>query len=200
MAQTQQTASGAAHLMPPESDRKIVKVVDPRRDYGFWDRLYVPQIMRGLAITSSIFFGNMWKWITGRRGGVTIQYPEERLEHSPRYRGLHILAQRDNGEPKCVACFMCSTACPADCIYIEAEEHPDPDVEKYPVRFDIDLSRCVFCGYCEEACPCEAIYLTDTYDDLAQDNFSDLLITRDELLHRDQQLVEKKKTAIKGRR
>lgn len=185
---------------PPVRERKTVKVLDPRRDLGLLERLYVPQVMRGVAITTVIFARNLWNYLTKGRGGVTIQYPDEHLEHAPRYRGLHILAQREDGSPKCVACYMCSTACPADCIYIEAGESPDPDIEKRPVRFDIDLSRCVFCGYCEEACPCEAIYLTTTYEDLPQDNFSDLVVNLDFLLNRDQALVHRKQTAIKGRR
>lgn len=185
--------------LPPDPRRKV-RVVDPRKELGLWERLYLPEILHGLAVTSTIFFRNLWKWMTFRRGGVTIRYPEEHLTHNNRYRGLHILAQREDGSPKCVACYMCSTACPAQCIYIQAAEHPDPNIEKVPVRFDIDLSRCVFCGFCEEACPCEAIYLTDTYDDMAKDNFSDLILTLDVLLHRDQRLVEKKRAAIKGRR
>lgn len=187
-------------IQPPENPRKTVRVLDPRAELGLAERLYLPQILRGLSITTTIFARNFWNLIRGRRGMVTIQYPEEKLEHSPRYRGLHILAQREDGTPKCVACYMCSTACPADCIYIEAIEDPDPKVEKRPVRFDIDLSRCVFCGFCEEACPCEAIYLTNTYEDMPQDNFTDFMIHIDELLGRPQHLVERKKTAIKGRR
>lgn len=185
---------------PPANDRKSVKVIDPRADYGLAERLYVPQILRGLAITTATFATNFFNLLRGKRGITTIQYPDEKLEHSPLYRGLHILAQREDGTPKCVACYMCSTACPADCIYIEAIEDPDPAVEKRPVRFDIDLSRCVFCGFCEEACPCEAIYMSSEYQDMPQDNFSGFIISIDELLNRPQELVERKKTAIKGRR
>lgn len=197
MSSAQQTTDTAGPQRKPE---KTVKVLDPRAELGFWEKLYFPQALRGLAVTSSIFMRNMWYWIRGKKGGVTIMYPEEKLDHAPRYRGLHILAQREDGSPRCVACYMCSTACPADCIYIEAAEHPDPQIEKYPVRFDIDLARCVFCGFCEEACPCEAIYLTDTYEDMPKDNFSDLIVDIDFLLNRDQTLVTKKRTAIKGRR
>jgi NADH-quinone oxidoreductase subunit I len=193
--------SGFASPVPLfENPKRKVKVVDPRGEIGFWERLYLPEFLKGLSVTVVIFFTNLFHWVFKGRGGVTIQYPEEKLTHNSRYRGLHILAQREDGSPKCVACYMCSTVCPAECIYIEAAEHPDPRIEKYPVRFDIDLSRCVFCGFCEEACPCEAIYLTDDYSDMAQDNFSDMILTLEKMLNRDQRLVEKKRAAIRGRR
>jgi NADH-quinone oxidoreductase subunit I len=52
---------------------------------------------------------------------------------------------------------MCSTACPANCIHIEAKESADDRIEKKPAKFEIDLLVCVFCGLCEEACPVDAI-------------------------------------------
>src|SRR5262249_19225233 len=91
---------------------------------------------------------------------ATIRYPEERRSYSDRFRGAHILTTREDGTPRCVACYMCATACPADCIYIEPAEHPDPHIEKYPARFAIDMLRCVFCGFCVEACPEEAIIMS----------------------------------------
>ena len=48
-------------------------------------------------------------------------------------------AHRDEqGRVKCVACYMCSTACPARCIDLVAAPSPWPDREKYPETFVID--------------------------------------------------------------
>src|SRR5207245_525832 len=82
-----------------------------------------------------------------------ISYPDERKPYPPSYRGMHRLVPRVDGTPRCVACYMCATACPAQCIYIEAGEYEDQAIEKYPVRFEIDELRCIVCGFCVEACP-----------------------------------------------
>ena len=94
---------------------------------------------------------------TKRRGAVTIQYPEVRKELSPRHRSLHRLRPREDGRPSCVACMLCVTVCPSECIYVEAAEDPDPEVQKAPAQFVVDLNRCCFCGFCVEACPVDAI-------------------------------------------
>jgi NADH-quinone oxidoreductase subunit I len=93
----------------------------------------------------------------GLSANATVQYPDERVPYPLGYRGLHRLVPRDDGRPRCVACYMCATACPAQCIYIEAGEYDDDPIEKYPVRFVIDELRCVVCGFCVEACPKDAI-------------------------------------------
>lgn len=111
--------------------------------------------LAGMSLTMNRMIDNL----TGKVK-ATISYPEERRAYSERYRGAHILTAREDGSPRCVACYMCATACPADCIYIEPAEHPDPLIEKYPARFDIDMLRCVFCGFCVDACPEEAIIMS----------------------------------------
>jgi NADH-quinone oxidoreductase subunit I len=123
------------------------------------ERLYLPQIIDGMRTTLRHMFD------TRRRNRVVTQYPERK--HEPRiaaYRGVHRLNKDPDGRVACVACFMCSTACPAHCIHIEAGDAPWPDREKYPVKFDIDELRCIYCGMCEEACPCDAIELTPHYE------------------------------------
>jgi NADH-quinone oxidoreductase subunit I len=122
------------------------------------------------------------------RQASTIQYPEQKREHSPRYRGIHILTEREDGTPKCVACYMCATVCPAECIYIEAGERPEKTIEKYPTRFEIDLLRCVYCGFCVDACPEEAIIMSRE-NDLVGTTRAELVIDRDRLMARSK-LVE----------
>ena len=99
--------------------------------------------------------------IFGLNKSYTIEYPEERRDYSHRFRGHHILTTRPDGSVRCVACFLCAQNCPAECIHIEAGEHPDVNIEKYPVVYEIDMLRCILCGFCEEACPKDAIFMSN---------------------------------------
>ena len=56
---------------------------------------------------------------------ITEDYPEAPAKFQERFRGVHELQRDENGMEKCVACFLCAAACPADCIYIEAAENTD---------------------------------------------------------------------------
>lgn len=118
---------------------------------------YLPSIAAGMTKTLEWMF----------RPAFTLRYPEQR--HVPRkgYRGEHRLKKDEQGRPKCVACFMCATACPAECITIVAEQAPWPDRDKVPAKFEIDMLKCIYCGMCEEACPCDAIELTETFTQIA---------------------------------
>jgi NADH-quinone oxidoreductase chain I len=134
------------------------KQVEPRR-MTWPERFYLP-LFSGLMVTIRHMVLNL----SGRRKRVTIQYPEERRQYSHRYRGHHILTTRPDGTPRCVACFLCATNCPAQCIHIVAGEQPDVNIEKYPVVYEIDMLRCIFCGYCVDACPEEAIIMSNNHD------------------------------------
>jgi NADH-quinone oxidoreductase subunit I len=133
------------------------------------ESVYLPEVFRGFATTLRRFFTNKVTGTTAR----AMQYPEERRENLPvleggmekkNFRGVHRLNRDERGRPKCVACMMCPTICPARCIHIEAAESPWDDREKYPAKFEIDELRCIYCGMCEEACPVDAIELTTEYD------------------------------------
>ena len=98
------------------------------------------------------------------KGFFTIQYPEQKRPVAERFRGRHRLRRRADGSPRCVACYCCQTACPTGAITIVAEEAENPDIEKRPRSFEINLLRCIFCGMCVEACPKDAIYMTRDYE------------------------------------
>jgi NADH-quinone oxidoreductase subunit I len=114
---------------------------------------YLPGILVGLGITFKHLIANL----TNKKQMPTYNYPEEKYEYSPRFKGNHVLTVKKDGSLRCTACMLCATNCPAECITIVASEHEDPTVEKFPVKYEIDILRCVFCGYCEEACPVDAI-------------------------------------------
>jgi NADH-quinone oxidoreductase subunit I len=137
-----------------------VNVDRPKQTLG--ERIYLGSIVKGLWVTLRHFLRNLF----GQRDIATIQYPEVRREYSERLRGRHILTTKEDGSLRCVACYMCETACPADCIHIVAEEDPEATVEweKIAKVYEIDLLRCVFCGYCVDACPKEAIIMSRVHD------------------------------------
>jgi NADH-quinone oxidoreductase subunit I len=121
---------------------------------NFWERIYLPSIMQGMAITMKHFF----------RKPVTIIYPEEQREFSENFRGMHSLKRDEDGRERCTACGLCALSCPAEAITMIAAERQKGEEqlyreEKYAAVYEINMLRCIFCGLCEEACPKEAIYL-----------------------------------------
>jgi len=143
--------------MKPD-DPNITWIEEPQ--LGLAGMLYLPLFVQGLTTT----FKHLTKSLGG--GVVTVSYPDEepQIGNPLIYRGVHRLNKDEQGRVKCVACFLCATACPAHCIDIIADESPWPDREKYPQSFVIDELRCIYCGMCEEACPVDAIELTSLYN------------------------------------
>ena len=122
----------------------------------------MPNILQEIADSAvALAKGFAVTFRTMLRPTVTENYPHEPVHFEDRYRGMHVLRRDENGLEKCVACFLCAAACPANCIYIEAAENTADQrisaAERYAKVYDIDYNRCIFCGYCVEACPCDAI-------------------------------------------
>ncbi len=161
-----------------------------RRRLTFWERTYIPEVLKGLRLTTWHFLRNMFVHtmhlfglMKNTAGAVTIQYPEEMRATSPRLRTRHRLTKREDGAPRCVACMLCETVCPARCIYITAKENPDPHIEKMPASFDIDLGKCVYCGFCVEVCPEDAIRMDTQIHSIAAYSREAMYLDMNELLN-----------------
>lgn len=113
------------------------------------------------------------------RKPVTISYPEQKAYIPPRWRGRIILSRDPDGCERCVACYLCSVACPVDCISLQATQ--DEYGRRYPEYFRINFSRCIFCGYCEEACPTYAIQLTPDFE-MSEYSRPNLVYEKEDLL------------------
>jgi NADH-quinone oxidoreductase subunit I len=110
---------------------------------------------------------------------ATIQYPEEKRTPPPRYRARIVLTRDPDGNERCVACHLCSAACPVDCISMQAAEAEDG--RRYAAWFRINFARCIFCGLCAEACPTLAIQMTPDYEICNRDVLS-LVQEKEDLL------------------
>ena len=113
-------------------------------------------LIKGFALT----FRHMF------RKPVTVNYPYQKVPVFPKYRGKQVLMRDENGLEKCVACGLCSVACPADAIYLEAAENDGTVMAgpRYASIYQIHKTRCIFCGMCEEACPVSAIFMGKDYE------------------------------------
>ncbi|MBL7996930.1 NADH-quinone oxidoreductase subunit I [bacterium] len=154
-----------------------VKNITVPRGKNWVDNTYIIPVIKGLIITLRHMF----------KKPIVLYYPENKKVLPPNYRGLHMLTRDEQGREKCVACEMCSTACPADCIRIVANDSGDvwkdnfENREKHPIVFEIDELRCIFCGMCVEACPEDAIDMTDMHN-LADYTRQDFIYDKERLL------------------
>lgn len=145
MAQIQNLDKPRANALNEDYERE--------RDLSFLEKLYLPEIFKGLWYTLKQMF----------QPAVTLRYPEEKWDPPAIFRGRPVLVE-DNGEERCVACGLCARACPPLAISMQANEDSDDPKERYPDIFEINMLRCIYCGYCEEVCPEEAIVMSKDYD------------------------------------
>jgi len=128
------------------------------------EMLFLTELFRGLHLTFYYYLQPI----------ITLNYPFERGQLSPRFRGEHALRRYPSGEERCIACKLCESICPAQAITIESEERKDGS--RKTIRYDLDMTKCIYCGLCVEACPVDAIvespnieFITETHEELLYD-------------------------------
>ncbi|MCA1961577.1 MAG: NADH-quinone oxidoreductase subunit NuoI [Desulfomonile sp.] len=126
-------------------------------------------LLKGLKLTLKYFFSKK----------ITLRYPEEKWPVAPRWRGRHVLTVYPTGKIRCVACMLCATVCPAECIKIVAAA--EPDNRKYPESYELDLGRCIFCGHCVDVCPRQAIEMSTVYE-LSEYSRESLILDKETLM------------------
>lgn len=93
---------------------------------------------------------------------ITVSYPLEKVNVSPRWHGLLALPiDPETDNDKCIICFQCERVCPDRCIHIEATGKAK---DRLLTRFDIEMDKCCYCGLCVEVCPTEAIVFVPHYE------------------------------------
>lgn len=137
--------------------------------FKYLKSLFLFELISGMLLTFKYMF----------KPKVTIDYPNEKSDLSPRFRGEHALRRYPNGEERCIACKLCEAICPALAITIEAESRSDGS--RRTTRYDIDMTKCIYCGLCQEACPVDAIVETPSFE-FATYTHEDLLYDKEKLL------------------
>jgi NADH-quinone oxidoreductase subunit I len=137
---------------------------------------------------------------------ITVQYPDQMRELSPRFRGaVGLLPHPETGREKCVGCGLCPQVCPMDCISIGVIEDDRPEAEHFdewhpfehyymkgldPLEprskqmtyyYEINETRCLYCGLCVEVCPVEAIIMSHHFE-MATDNRGETVYDKHKLL------------------
>lgn len=108
---------------------------------------------------------------TQAKGLYTVEYPEEKLAMSERFRFVPFLVVNEPDDPQapshdwCTSCGICAKVCPPQCIWIvrgnDAQTgRPKPE----PEAFYIDIDICMNCGFCAEFCPFDAIKMDHDYE------------------------------------
>lgn len=149
----------------------------------FVNRVFLIEILKGMALTFKMMFTH----------AVTRQFPEERRDPIPGFRGRHAFVRDSKtGKEKCIMCMKCATVCPSQCIYITKQKREE-DGKLYLAQFDIEALRCIFCGYCVEVCPVCALVLTEEFEYSAYTR-EEIYFTREKLLRNWDEFAAKQKT------
>ena len=114
---------------------------------GLWS------LLAGMAVTIRYFVKPV----------VTVQYPRQKIQMSPRYRGYpQFILDPDTQTHRCIACEMCSRICPSQLITVEGAKFPG-EKQKRGTKYIHEHYYCSLCGLCVEVCPTTALEFSKVY-------------------------------------
>lgn len=105
-------------------------------------------LLKGMRVTLKSFFNKK----------ETLQYPEKKLPMPARFRG----GELDLDTKKCIACGLCSMACPNHVI--ELTTGTNEAKKRYLKSYVYHSGLCLYCNFCVEACPTNAICWDKNYE------------------------------------
>jgi formate hydrogenlyase subunit 6/NADH:ubiquinone oxidoreductase subunit I len=114
---------------------------------GFWS------LLAGMAVTIRYFVKPV----------VTVQYPRQKIQMSPAYRGYpQLILDPETHTHRCIACEMCARICPSQLIHVEGAKFPG-EKQKRATKYIHEHYYCSLCGLCTEVCPTSALEYSKEY-------------------------------------
>lgn len=110
--------------------------------------MYGKGLLSGMWFTLKAFF----------KKKDTIQYPEEKIPMTARFRGGVL----DLNVQKCIACGLCALSCPNEAIVLSTAKTEDN--KKKLATYHYLSGYCMYCNLCIEACPTKAIIWDKNYE------------------------------------
>jgi len=111
---------------------------------------------------------------------VTVQYPREKIDIAPNFRGHTMLVRdQESGTHRCIVCMMCDQDCPSNCITVQGEKREGVK-GKVLTAYLLDYTKCSLCGICVEVCPTSALDFSGEYElaGFSREEFHYNLLTR----------------------
>ena len=110
----------------------------------------------GMGVTIKAFFSPV----------VTVQYPRQTINITPRFRGhTKLLADTENPDKnKCIVCGTCVRNCPSNSIKKVEGEKKEGEKKKTATEYMLNFTTCSQCGICVETCPVDALAFSADYN------------------------------------
>lgn len=95
---------------------------------------------------------------------VTVQYPREKIDVTPNYRGhTDLVRDPETGTHRCIVCGLCMKQCPSQCIKLKGSK-VEGVKGKVLDSYHLNFTTCSLCGICVEICPTSALEFSQAYE------------------------------------